>query len=345
MKDSTDYLTAIDKAGKILWQTPFGPSWHSSFPDTRCTPTVENGFIYVTSGMGTLSSISAKDGKARWQFDAAVKFGAAYGDWGVCESLLLVDDKVIYTPAGHRTTMVALDKVTGETLWESVTLHDTSAYVSPLLIKTGSKRVIVTLTATWLIGVDPDNGEIRWKFNYADFKPESCLKVWPGAPKTNTITPLYRDGFLYITGGYNHPGAMFSVSDDASSVSLVWSDTTLDCHHGGVVLMDGYIYGANWLDNSRGNWCCIDWKTGKTMFEQKWNTKGSIIGSDGMCYIFEEQNGNVGLLNPGPAGFSLSGNFKAPEGKGPCWAHPSIYDGFLYLRRGDMLMAFDIRRR
>ncbi|MEI7500086.1 MAG: PQQ-binding-like beta-propeller repeat protein [Bacteroidota bacterium] len=345
MKDSTDYLTSMNIKGEIRWQVPFGPSWNSSFPETRCTPTFENGNIYVLSGLGTICCINASDGKTNWSFNAAKKFGAAYGDWGVCESLLLVDDIVIYTPAGARTSMVALNKKTGETIWETESLNDTSAYVSPRLIKYGNQRVIVTLMANHLIGVDPVNGKILWNFNYAAFMPEKSLKVWPGAPKTNTITPLFKDGFLYITGGYNHVGAMFKLSADASAISMVWADTTLDCHHGGVVLVGDHIYGSNWIDNSRGNWCCIDWKTGKTMYEQKWQTKGSIIASDSMLYIYDEKNGNVGLLKPDPAKFDLVSSFKTSGGKGPSWAHPEIRDGILYIRRGDVLMAYDIRKK
>jgi outer membrane protein assembly factor BamB len=345
MKDSTDYLTALSLNGEILWQVPFGPSWNSSFPDTRCTPTVENGNVYVLSGLGTICCINAVDGKVKWSFNAAGKFGAVYGDWGVCESLLLTNDYVIYTPAGNETSMVAIYKSNGETAWKSESLHDTSAYVSPRMITHGDKSIIVTMMASYLIGVNPQDGNIIWKYDYASLKPEESLKVWPGAPKTNTITPLYKDGYLYITGGYNHVGAMFRLSDDGSAINLVWTDTTLDCHHGGVVLHEGYIFGSNWIDNSRGNWCCIDWKTGKAMYEQKWQTKGSIISSDGMLYIYDEKNANVGLLKPGPEKFELAGSFKAPLGKGPSWAHPEIKDGILYIRRGDVLMAYDVRMK
>jgi outer membrane protein assembly factor BamB len=342
MKDSTDYLSALGMDGKIAWQVPFGPSWNSSFPETRCTPTVVNGKIYVLSGLGTLGCYNAGTGGKIWSCNAAEKFGAAYGDWGVCESLLIVDSMVIYTPAGQQTSMVAIDKNSGETIWKTASLQDTSAYVSPRLIVHNGKQIIVTLMANNLIGVDPSDGKFLWNYNYAALKPEESLKVWPGAPKTNTITPLYDKGFLYITGGYDHPGAMFRIADDASSISLAWTDSVLDCHHGGVVLVDGYIYGSNWKDNSRGNWCCIGWNTGKAMYENLWQTKGSIISADGMLYLFDEKNGNVGLVYPDPGKFDLRSSFKVPDGKGPCWSHPAIGDGVLYIRRGDVLMAYRI---
>ncbi len=345
MKDSTDILTALSPEGKILWQTPFGPSWFGSFPETRCTPTVEGDFIYLVSGGGTVACVFKTNGKIKWSVKGLEKFEGRYGQWGVCESPLMAGNKVIYTPAGPKTTIVALDKNTGETIWQSASLNDTGSYVSPRLIHFGNKDIIITVINKFLFGTDLSNGNILWSFDYGNYMPEKGVKIWPGAPKTNTITPLFDQGFLYITGGYNHVGVMFRLSDDASGITRTWTDTVLDCHHGGVVLVNGFIYGSNWIDNSKGNWCCLDWKTGKLMWEEKWFTKGPVIFADGMLYCLEEKSGNVGLVKPDPQKFTLISSFKTSLGKGPWWAHPSVYKGVLYIRHGDVLMAYDIRKK
>ena len=71
-----------------------------------------------------------------------------------------MDDKVIYTPEGHKITMVALDKLSGETIWRSESLQDTTAYVSSIMIKRGDKKIIATVIRNYLIGVDAENGNI-----------------------------------------------------------------------------------------------------------------------------------------------------------------------------------------
>jgi outer membrane protein assembly factor BamB len=120
----------------------------------------------------------------------------------------------------------------------------------------------------------------------------------------------------------------------------------LDVHHGGVVLVDGYIYGANWLNNGNGNWCCIEWKTGKKMWEEPWNCKGSIISAEGLLYIYDEKKGNVGLLKANPEKFDLISSFQVTQGNnGPFWAHPVIHNGVLYLRHTNALMAYDIKQK
>ncbi len=343
LKDGVDMLIALDMNGQEKWQTPIGKAWMESFSDSRATPTVEGNMVYASSGMGEIICADANDGKLIWKVNGMQKFEGRTGTWGYSESLLVVDNKVIFTPCGEKTTIVALDKKTGETIWQSKSMKDTCAYVSPLLVKENGKNLIITITGTYLIVVDASNGDILSSTNYAGLKNEKSVKVWPGAPYTNTNTPIYKDHKIYITGGYDHVGAMYSLSNDFKTLTLDWTDETLDVHHGGAVLVNGYIYGSNWINNRIGKWCCIDWNTGKTMYEKEWKTKGSIIANEGMLYCYEEKTGTVALVEVNPADFKVVSSFQVPLGKGPCWSHPVIKDGVLYVRRGNALMAYKIK--
>jgi outer membrane protein assembly factor BamB len=237
--------------------------------------------------------------------------------------------------------MVALDKYTGETVWETQSLNDTSSFASPILIHRGGKKIIVNLTIKYMFGVDADDGRILWNVKYSDIETPA-FHLW--APRNNTITPLYHDGYLFITSGYDHVGVMFKISDEGNDIQQVWTNSTLDCHHGQVVRVGQYIYGTNWIDNRSGNWCCVDWKTGDTMYEIEWNTKGSIIAADNMLYCYEERTGNFALVEPIPEDFKIISSFRITEGKGPHWAQPVIHDGVLYIRHGNALMAYDIKK-
>ncbi len=195
--------------------------------------------------------------------------------------------------------------------------------------------------SNYLIGVDAENGEILWTYKYSELdKP-----LWnPDAPYINTISPLYKDGRLFITSGYNHTSAMFELSPDGSEISLIWKQPVLDTQHGGVLLLDGYIYGSTWISNGQGNWACLDWETGETMYDKEWYNKGSIIAADGRLIVYEEKRGYVGLVNPNPEDFQVISSFQHKQGSGPHWAHPSIKDGVLYIRHGETLTAYRIGR-
>jgi len=338
-EDSTEYLTVMDLHGNQLWRIRYGIGVKQSYPDTRCTPTVEEDRIYLISGSGEVVCVDGTARKIQWRVPAFERLQGEHWIWGIAESLLLVDDKVIYTPGGTQTTMVALNKFTGETVWQTESINDTSSFVSPILIQHKGKKIIVNVTINFIIGVNASDGKILWKVRYSDIQPPT---FHPWAPRNNCVTPLYYDEYLFITSGYDHVGVMFKLINDGNDIQQVWVNSTLDCHHGQVVRVGNYIYGANWLDNQRGNWCCIDWNTGETMYEKEWNTKGSISTADNLLYCYEERRGNLALVEPTPDDFKIISSFRITEGAGPHWTQPVIHKGVLYIRHGEVLMAFNI---
>lgn len=332
-----DVLFALDMNGKILWQTVMGRAWTQSYPESRSTPTVEGNKVYTTSGYGDIACIDGTSGKVIWSYKASEMNKGTYGMWGIAESLIIDGDKLYFTPGGPETMTMALNKTTGAVLWKSASLNDKPGYVSPILVSYAGKKMIVNVSLGNVFAVDASNGEILWKV--AIEKPAGFN--WD---LIMCVTPLYQDGMVYVTGGYDVGGMMVKIADDGKNASAVWKDQTLDVHHGGVVQVGGYIYGANWLNNADGNWCCIDWKTGAKKWEQHWECKGSIISAEGMHYIYDEKRGNVGLLKANPEKFDLVSSFQIKQGDaGPFWAHPVIHNGVLYIRHTNALMAYDIK--
>ena len=144
MKDTLDYLSCIDYTGKIVWQVPFGLSWTKSFPDSRCTPTLEGNRVWVISGTGNLVCFDATDGKQIWAVNVDKQFQCDWFMWGVAESPLIVDDKVICSPYGKKTAMVAFDKNTGKLIWQTKSIGGLRAYVSPVLFEYKNFKYILS---------------------------------------------------------------------------------------------------------------------------------------------------------------------------------------------------------
>ena len=339
-KDSMDYLSAVDLEGNIKWNVPFGHAWYEGNTESRSTPTIVEDRAFVISGSGVVACLDTEAGDIIWSVEGFKKFEGRHGEWGIAESPLVIDNKVIYTPGGNKTTVVALDKNTGETLWMTKSLKDTTAYVSPILVEYGGKKIIVGVTASFIYGVDAKDGTFLWSYKYYDLETP-LWHVW--APVINCISPIYHEGHIYVTSGYNHVGLMLELNEESTDVNFVWKDSVLDCHHGGVVLINGYIYGSNWINNSTGNWCCIDWNTGKHMYEREWECKGSIITAENLLYCYDERRGNVALVEATPEDFNIISSFRIRQGTGPHWAHPSINDRKLFIRHGEVLMVYDIR--
>ncbi|UCG57083.1 MAG: PQQ-like beta-propeller repeat protein [Phycisphaerales bacterium] len=338
MVDREGFLFAYDVEGNFKWKISYGQEWTRSYPGTRSAPTVSDGRICVFSGTGVLTCFDAKTAARIWSVDTLRQFGAKNIRWGMSDSPLIDGPRLYCTPGGLKGAVVALDKRTGETIWATAGLEESSAYSSLILFERGGKRLLATMLQKSVICVSADDGALIWRVPY------------PAPSDTGTITPIYHDGCLYVTSvvnrGITTAGTMFEISEDGTSVKRKWNDQTLDCQHGGVVLVDGYLYGSNWYDNTRGDWICLDWDTGKVMYVAKWNgNKGSIIYADKMLYCYDEETGDVALVKTSPKAFEVVSTFGVTRGSGKHWAHPAISDGRLYIRHGDALMAYDIKNR
>lgn len=338
-EDTIDILSAYNLKGDLLWETPYGRSWTASYIDSRSTPTFENGKLYVSSGTGQLSCIDAKTGKTVWQIDAIEKYGGEIYKHGDAECPLLTQDAVLYTTGGEQNTMIALNKTDGSLRWKTKSLGGAKSYASPTLINHNGQDIILALTTNNIIAIDPTNGAIIWSYNLIQYHK---LSQGEGA---QTNPPLYFNNEIFVTSGYDHPGIMFSLAEDGKSVKLKWKNEDIDTHHGGVVLVDGNIYGSNWQNNANGKWASVNWETGKTNWVVDWENKGSIITADGMLYLYEEKRGNVALAEPSVESLKIISTFKIDGGTGPHWAHPAIYNGKLFIRHGDVLMIYNLEKK
>ena len=341
MIDTLDYLSCIKPDGTFKWKVPYGRAWTKSFPETRSTPTLDGNRIYVISGIGELVCINLEDGTILWKVNVDKEFQASWFNWGVSESPLIVDDKVICTPAGAKTSVTAFDKMTGKLVWQSVPVGGQRAFASPTIYQFGKFRFILAVTTQYLIALEPATGQVAWTYRYyneKNIKDDDKDLIWCN-------TPTFKGQDIFLSIGYDYPNMMLRMNDQGTGVSEKWTNNFLDNHHHGLIEKDGYIYGSNWESNSKGKWICLDWETGEKKYENDWNTKGAIIYAEGLFYVMEEKAGNVGLVKPNPEKFEVISSFKLKGGNGPFWSHPFITNGKLYLRHGDILFVYDIQAK
>jgi outer membrane protein assembly factor BamB len=191
-----DYLTAFSQDGKRLWETAYGKASDSNYPDSRGTATVYNDKIYIVSGLGDLVCMN-KQGKILWSVNYCTKYDEVVPDFGISECVLVADNKVIATPGGKKASMVAFSADNGSVLWETPSIGDVTQYVNPVLIEANGKKYVITLAAKYLFAVELNTGKLAWKFDYM----AQCTA--PDRRFAHINTPLYRDGCLFISSGYD----------------------------------------------------------------------------------------------------------------------------------------------
>ncbi len=340
-KDSIEYLSAINLKGEMKWQVPYSPSWDKAYPDSRGSATIDGDRIYIISGTGVLACFNAETGDEIWSLNPDKEFEAIVSPFGTAESPLVVDDKVICTPAGDMTTVVAYNKLNGKLIWKSECAGGVKVFISPTLYTYKDFRYILAGTSKYIVALIPETGEIAWKYKHYDPSRERSA---PGDGQTLVNTPIFKDDEIFISKGYNYPAMMIKMDSTGRAVEEKWINQTLDNDHGGVIRFDDHIYGSNFYNSGMGKWVCLDWESGEVTYVHDWINKGSIISADGLLYLYEARKGFIALVRPNPDNFELISTFKIFKGTGPHWAHLSIFDGVMYVRRGNVLMAYSVKK-
>jgi len=334
------FVIALDLDGKPKWKTSNGGSWEApkrwrwarGYDGARATPTVDGGTVYHLSEIGRLAAYDAASGKEIWAFNILERFAGKIPRWAIAESVLVDGDRLICYPGGAQGYMVALNKTTGDVVWANEDVGDSASYCSILPIEFGGVRQYVTMTAEALIGIASDTGALLWRHPHTNKR------------KINPVTPVFADGIVYVTTGYGAGGVAVRLHQDGDGfrAEQLWSSKKQDTKHGGVILIDGHIYGSG--DNARG-WWCLDLKTGEVKYQSDGVGRGSVTAVNDMLYCLGER-GRMALVRATPNEYRIISEFKAPQGgKGLHWAHPVICDGRLYLRHVDKLFCYDLRSR
>jgi outer membrane protein assembly factor BamB len=328
MINKEGFLHCFTMDGKLLWKSSYGAEWVKSYPGSRSIPTVIGNNLYLISGWGKVICFDALTGKQRWAVEMLEKFKAENIEWGIAESPIVDGDRLICTPGGPTENIVALNRFTGETVWTSKGNGDLSAYCSPILVEHNGTRLVVTITANSILGIDAGNGKVYWRVpQHQEYG-------------IHADTPLYHEGKIFcISGSPESSGAVvLQLSPDGKNATELWRTKKADNLIGGVVLHDGYIYGSRY---EKDEWFCVDWNTGVLQYISEAIGGGSIIFADGLFYCYGER-GTLGLIKASAEKFEVISSTKIKSGRGPHWAHPVIDKGRLYIRHGASMIVFDI---
>ncbi len=326
-------VIALNLEGEVLWQVKNGAAWTGPYPGSRGTPTIDGRRLYHQSPLGNLICLDAKTGDTIWQFNIIEKVRSRVPRWALAESLLVDGNHLISCPGGPQAHMVALNKENGSLIWKSPSTGELAGYASPILLEHAGLRMITTLTAKSFIGINADTGDLLWRVRHESPYDE------------NIMTPIFHDGCVFISTPLAG-SVKWKVNVHNGKVSLeeLWRTRELDNHHGGVILVNGNLYGSSTARN-KNLFVCLDWKSGRRRYRGKCVGKASLTYADGMLYALSI-DGNVGLVQPTSTGHRLVSHFRIPHGgKGKSWAHPVVCGGRLYIRHGAFLYAYDLRQR
>ena len=336
--DSTATLFCLDLNGTIQWKVPYGKEWAVNYPGSRSAPTVLDDLIYVGSGVNNLYCLKRSNGEVVWQKNFTDDFGGILPRFGHSEAAVVDGDKVFWTVGGEKYNVIALNRFTGELIWNSKGFSERSGYNPGQLIKLPARYIFVTFSAYHLMGFDTETGEMLWSQEQTNTKPEERQ---PGVGDTHSNSVLFDKGAIYYAAGDGLGGVKLQLSEDGSQITEVWRNPGFDSFMGGIVKIDNSLYGCGSVKKYLKS---IDAQAGTITDSLKLGS-GAVIAADDMLYYYS-QNGKLSLVSYTPQGkLQEVSQFKIQRGSQENFSHPVIKNGVLYQRHGQVLMAFNIKSK
>ena len=329
--DDGSYALALKESdGARIWKTRIGEAGgHKRYPGPRGTPTVDGGEVFVLNQHADLVCLDAESGDTKWSVNLVDQYGGKMmSGWKYSESLLVDGDRVICTPGGTDGTLLALNRKTGEKLWQTKSWTDPAGYSSVIIATIDGTRQYVQLTGKSVAGIEPDSGTVLWR---ADREGKTAV----------ISTPIVQKNTVFVTSGYGIGCNAFRVTNDGTNwqTEQLYANKEIMNHHGGVVFLDGHIYGS-----SGGTFRCLSLDSGELAYAGRSAGKGATVYADGHLYLRSEA-GPVALIKATPTDLVETGRFDQPDrSEEKAWPHPVIANGKLYLRDQNILLCYDVKK-
>lgn len=330
-----------EKDGSVVWSVA-SPNEdkayrHGKGNGGRGTPTVDGDLVYSIGGGGDVVCLRTDTGEVVWSKHLVRDFGGGRPGWGYSESPLVDGDHLIVTPGGSQGCVVALNKKTGELVWASTGVTDKAHYCSATVAESHGVRQIITFTGgsgskrspgakPRVVGLAADTGELLWSYD------KSANRT------ANVSTPLFANDLVFSASAYGTGGGLARITkdDDAFSATEVYFERSMQNHHGGIVLVDGHMYGFG-----SGGLLCMNFESGEITWRNRSVRKGSLCFADGHLYCYGEKN-EVALVEANPKEYVEKGRFEVEKFDFPTWAHPVVANGKLYLRDMNRLTCYNV---
>ena len=275
----------------------------------------------------------------------------AVGDLLILETSNGVDEGHIHIPSPDAPSFIALNKHTGELVWEDASpgeniLHGQWANPAYGVIK-GVPQVIIPGGDGWIYAFEPETGNIIWKF---DCNPKDSVWELGGRGTRNNIisTPVvYEDKVFVAVGqdpehgeGVGHLWCIdASQTGDITETAGIWhfGDEQFNRTMSTVAIADGLLY----ISDLGGFLYCLDVNTGDPYWTH--DTFAAIWGSpyvvDGKVYLGDE-DGDVVILKAGKTKQVL---FETNMDSA-VYTTPVAKNGVLYIVTRNMLIAIEEKK-
>ena len=381
--DDTVRLSCLDaESGAELWRSEYPTEYEDMYGYSngpRAAAVVDGERVYAFDAAGRLRCLQVDDGALVWEVDTQAKFGVVQNFFGAGSVPVVEGDLLIAgvggSPAGspgiqsgevvgNGSGIVAFDKFSGEVRY-SVS-DELASYSSPVMATLGGRRWGFHFARGGLVGFDPADGEIDFRFPFRARKLESV----------NASNPVVVGETVFVTESYGPGSALLRVRPGGYEVlrrETSRRDQSMSCHFMTPIYHEGYLYGSSGQGSGEAELRAIDHRSGEVMWSEPGLGRATLLYVDGHFVVYTER-GRLLLIEASPRGFSavadatprlpdsaVAGESEAARSAGeahteeqgahvgarqllryPAWSPPVLSHGILYLRGKGRLAAFEL---
>jgi outer membrane protein assembly factor BamB len=311
--------------GKILWErvvaTERIEEMHPTNSPASPTPVTDGRHVFVYFGSFGLLCFDV-DGNVVWE----KRLGPYPNEWGSASSPVLHGDVLLLNvDTDADDYLLAVDKRTGRTRWQTPRGPVTRSWPSPFIWTTGGREEIVISGSGRVKGYDPGTGRELWAVD--------GLTTWV-AP-----TPVSgHDGLLYVAA--NGPGGNIIMAirpggrGNVTGTHVAWRHERGAPYISSPVLVGDYLY----VVRNGGIMTCLNARTGAVVWQERLPARGdyyaSLVAADGKIYAINE-DGEVTVVAAQPSFQVLGVNMMGER----TMASPAIAGGQIFIRTDDSLYA------
>ncbi len=313
----------------------------------RVSVIIDGPHAYSLGTMGNLFCFDKDKGIVKWSKDLNQEYRIRMPIWGIASAPIIVDDKIILIIGGEDNAgILALDKNTGKEVWRN--LEDEAGYSAPVLVEQAGEKVLVAWTASNIVGLNPDNGQVYWMH---EFEPRNM--------PINIATPVLYKNYLFFSSFYDG-SILIELDKNEPKSSVVWrrigkderNTDALHCCISTPLIMNDYIFGVD----SYGELRCLDLFTGDRIWEDLTAVKRDrwanihFIQNEDLTYMFNE-HGELITAKLDASGYHEISRAKLIEpttvqlnrrGIGVTWAHPGFAYKHVFIRSDSELVCADL---
>lgn len=316
-----DIVRAIDiDSGEDVWRTTYEDLGKSDYGFSRSTPVYDEGHVYAVSYLGKVTCLDAASGEIVWQIAMQEELGGRSARWGYAMSVLIDGDRAIVVPGSQNGCVAALDKSSGEVVWQGGG-GDIPGYATPVKATIQGTEQYVVFAGKSLIGVRAADGELLWRV------------PWETDWDVNACTPIVSGDHIFITSDYGRGCAVIAVEQDGAHI--LGEAKTMATHFNTPVHYQGYLFGP-----SNPHLVCLDPRNLEVMWRQSGFERGGVVAVDGVIIALGGQSGDLVMIEATAEGYNELGRV-TPLG-GQSWTAPIIANGKLIIRNTEALACLDL---